>query len=1191
MKGYSKCLLYGLCLVGLAVSIPLRAATITVEMVEYAFQPANLTINMGDTVTWTNAGAFQHTSTSGNSPPASDGLWDSGIVQPGGTFSHTFTTAGTFPYFCAIHYFLGMTGVITVQGANVPPAVAINSPTNGASYISPANITIQAAASDSDGTVTQVQFFDATNLLGVVNTSPYDLPVTLYPGSNSLTTVATDNLGASTTSAPVTVSVGTIEILDPLTNHITKGPITIELKTILDGLASPLGMAVPDDGSGRMFVYDQAGKAWIVTSTGALTTPFIDVHNRLVAQTTYDERGFIGLATHPNFAQHPLVYTYTSEPVSGPADFTDTNPPNGTNNCQNVLAEWQIDSSNTNRVDPSTRRELLRIDKPYENHNGGTLMFGPDGYLYLSTGDGGGADDVGPGHLAPDGNAQSLQRIYGKILRIDVNGTNSANGQYGIPSDNPFVGTSAVQEIYAYGLRNPYKYSFDSVTGNLYAGDAGENTVEEVDYIVKGGNYGWNNKEGSFWFDSIASDPNFGFVVTGPVRPVPPNLIDPLAEYDHFDGHVVIGGYVYWGSQIPALQGRYVFGDWGSFAGPSARLFYLDTNNVIKEFHIGLEDRPAGFWLKGFGQDPSGEMYVFGSRMLGPAGNTGTMLKIIPPPAPLTIVSARDQGGTNLAVSWMGGTGPFALQKKFSLNDETWMNTGFTTNQQADTQLAASAAFFRVTDTAHQLPTPLSAYLSGTAERPNPVTTSGTGLALFSLDGNTFRFTISYSGLSGPATAAHIHGPADTSGSAGVLVSLMPYAVGTLGATGGFSGTIVIPDDLKSMIQAGLTYVNIHTANNPAGEIRGQITPVLMQASASGAQEVPTVATSGHALGEFTLVGNQLSFNITYRELSTNAFAAHIHGPAPIGSNAPVMISLEPFNGGAFGSNGVLAGSVTLTPDQLTDVIAGMTYVNIHTANNPAGEIRGQILPQSTGIPLSAAISAAAEIPPPTATTGSGEGLLSLEGDTLRFSITYSNLSSPAFAAHIHGPASTTQTAPVEISLEQFNGGSFGTSGQLAGSVEITPAQRDMLLGGLGYVNIHTTNNPAGEIRGQVAPVLMETSLSGVNERPDSVASNGSGFGIFALVNDQLTFDITYADLSGTATAADIQGPATLFAPAGVLVDLAPFNGGAFGAFGSLSGTTTLSLTNLANVIDGMTYVNIHTSLNPTGEIRGQITP
>jgi len=631
MKTHIRILLGSLCLVLLSGPPSALAATTNVNIVDFGFQPANVTIKVGDTVTWTNTGSFMHTSTSGTTTggaPHPDGLWDSGSLLSGRTFSHTFTKAGVFPYYCTPHFSM-MTGTVNVQAAvNVPPTVAITRPADGATFTSPASVTIQAAASDADGTVVKVEFFDGTNSLGSVTAPPYTKTVTLYPGTHSLTTVATDNAGAATTSTAVTATVNTTPITDPIPAHIVKGDITIELQTIVDGLTAPLSLAVPDDGSKRMFVCDQVGLAWVVANgSNKLPTPLLDVRSRLVTFGAYDERGLLGLAIHPDFAHHPLVYTYTSEPINGTADFVNVMPAGVTNNHQSVLAEWRIDPANPNQVDPASRREILRLDKPQSNHNGGTLRFGPDRYLYISLGDGGQANDVANGHV-PGGNAQNLQRIYGKLLRIDVDGTNSANGRYGIPRDNPFVGQNAVQEIYAYGLRNPFTYSFDSLTGDLYLGDAGQNNIEEVDLIAKGGNYGWNVKEGTFWFDSVSA--NIGKVVTGPVRPVPANLIDPIAQYDHGEGSVVIGGFVYRGSQVPALQGRYVFGDWGSFAAPSARLFYLEPTFAITELRIGLADRSTGFWLRGFGQDADGELYVFGSTVLGPTGTTGQMLKIVP---------------------------------------------------------------------------------------------------------------------------------------------------------------------------------------------------------------------------------------------------------------------------------------------------------------------------------------------------------------------------------------------------------------------------------------------------------------------------------------------------------------------------------------------------------------------------------
>jgi glucose/arabinose dehydrogenase/plastocyanin len=1189
MKFISKALLVCLCGLGFLSHHRVDAATTVVGMSGFSFMPSSVTIQVGDTVTWTNVDVMAHTTTSGANPPTNDGLWNSGILNSHQAFSHTFTQAGSFPYFCEIHFGFGMLGSVTVQGGeHGPPTVSLTSPTNGATYVSPANLMISATASESGGSISQVQFFDGTNSLGVVSANPYTLAATLYPGIHDLEAVATDSLGASATSSVATVTVTTGTIPDPVSNHIVKGDITIELKTILAGLVSPLGFAMPDDGSGRMFVYDQAGLAHVVIDGNSLPTPLVDLRNRIVPQTTYDERGFLGLATHPNFAQHPLVYTFTSEPVSQPPDFTFPNP-GGFTNCQSVLAEWRMDPVNTNQVDLSSRRELLRLDKPYLNHNGGEIRFGADGFLYISTGDGGLANDVGAGHLVGSGNAQSLQEPYGKILRIDVSGTNSANGHYGIPVDNPFVGQNAVHEIYAYGLRNPYRFSFDSQTGDLYCSDAGQNTVEEVDLIVKGGNYGWNVKEGGFWFDSIASDTNFGSVVTGPVKPVPPNLMDPLLQYDHFEGQVVIGGFVYRGTQIPQLQGRYVFADWGSFFAPTARLFYLDTNNVIKEFHIGLDDRRAGIWVKGFGQDTSGEIYVFGSRALGPAGNTGVMLKIVPPPPPLAIANSHFAGGTNLAVAWTGGAGPFALQEKLSLQDSSWVNASFTTNAQTSVPLAARSAFFRVADTVSQPPTPFTATLSGAAEQPNPVTTAGNGLGVFDLNGNTLRFSMSYSGLSGPATAADINGPAGTDGSGPVILHLEPFTAGPLAASGAFSGTLVISDQFKSLILSGQTYVNVHTAGNPGGEIRGQIAPALMQSSLSGAYEVPPVTGNGNAFGEFGLVGNQLSFSVAYRNLSAAVSSADLRGPASIGSNAPVLLSLISSGEGSLGTNGVVSGAASLDPVELSQVLSGLTYINIGTASHPGGEIRGQLMPQTVGVPLSVSLSGAAEQPIPVSTGAVGSGLLSMEGETLRFSLSYSGLSGPAVSAQIHAPATSQQTALVIIDLAPFNGGSYDTSGQLSGSVHLTPTQRDAVSGGMAYVEITTANNPGGEIRGQLAPMLMQSDLSGVNEVPNSVASSGAGYGAFLLVGNQLTFDLSYMSLPIPATAASINGPASLFAPGPVLIDLAPFNGGGFDTFGALTGSSSLVVSNLNSLIDGMTYVNMSTATNTTGEIRGQI--
>lgn len=1066
-------------------------------------------------------------------------------------------------------------------GGNVLPAVSIFNPTNGGTFVAGTPLTIQATASDPDGTVTQVEFFAGGTSLGIDATGPdYSVTTTLYTGTHVLTAVATDNAGDTNVSASVTNTGITVPITDPIAERVPKGDITIELQTIADGMASPLGMAVPDDGSGRMFVNDQDGRVWIVTAAGRSPTPLLDLRGRLVLLGAYDERGLLGLAVHPNFAANPLIYTYTSESNSGAADFQ--NGLGAGNNHQSVITEWRISAGNSNLVDLGSRREVLRIDQPQGNHNGGSMHFGPDGLLYITLGDGGAANDAGNGHVA-GGNAQDINRIWGKLIRLDVDGTTSANGQYAIPASNPFVGVDGLDEVYAYGLRNAFAFSFDRVTGQLYLADVGQNRVEEINLITKGGNYGWNLREGAFWFDGAGS------IVTAPVRPPPSGLIDPIAMYDHDDGLAVIGGYVYRGAAIPALAGRYVFGDWGTFTSPSGRLFYLDATNGVKELRIGHDDRSLRLWLKGFGEGADGELYVFASRWLGPSGNTGRMLKIVPVPDPISVSGIAPTNGANVALAWTGGAGPFALQQKAALTDQTWVNRALTAPRNAAVSQDNPAGFFRLKEAGKEPPMPFSAWLTGAAERPTN-NSPATGFGLFALDGNTLTFSIAYRGLTATATAAHIHGPVDTSTNAPVLIDLGPYNGGAWGTTGTLSGVVVLSDLHKSYLLAGKTYVNVHNVNFPGGEIRGQLAPVNFQVALNGANERPTpVATPATGLGNFALVGNQLALNLTYRNLLGSANAAHIHGPAGVNDSVGPLVDLGPFNGGAWSASGSLSGTATLTPAQLAAVVDGRTYVNVHSTVHGGGEIRGQLVPHVTGTPLTAWLSGLAEKPTPLSNSATGAATFSLEASKLTLNLVYGGLSGPATAAHIHGPTNTTGNAAVLVDLAPLNGGAFGASGTLSGSLNLTAAQRDAVLNGQTYVNFHTTANPAGEMRGQIAPVVMTATLSGNNERNTPVLTPGLGTGVFALVRDQLALVVAYGGLLSPATMSHIHGPAGLTANAGVLVDLAPFNGGVFGSSGALSGVASLTVSNLLSVIDGSTYVNLHTTNNPSGEIRGQI--
>jgi hypothetical protein len=442
-------------------------------------------------------------------------------------------------------------------------------------------------------------------------------------------------------------------------------------------------------------------------------------------------------------------------------------------------------------------------------------------------------------------------------------------------------------------------------------------------------------------------------------------------------------------------------------------------------------------------------------------------MNVNPPEAP--VLTAPVRTGESAQLAWSGGGGPFALQSKPTVEDP-WCAVGDVTPARTATVAAkAATGFYRVADLAVGEAISLSVAMSGAYERPTAVETAGTGSGTLAIQGNTLNFDIRYSGLSGPATLAHIHGPAGVDGTAGVMINLAPFNGGAFGIAGTLAGSVVLTAEQKAAILSGKTYVNVHTDLNKPGEIRGQVLPVMFQASLSGAHERPNaVATGGFGGALFTLLGDQLSFNITYGGLSGPATLAHIHGPADAEGTAGVMINLAPFNGGAFGVSGSFAGTVTLTPAQLSALAAGLTYVNVHTDLNKPGEIRGQILPCVTATPFAATLSGAAERPNPVTTDGTGSATAALEGDILTFHLRYAGLSGPATLAHIHGPADAAGTAGVMINLAPFNGGAFGTSGTLSGRVPVTAEQKAALLAGLTYFNIHTDANKPGEIRGQV---------------------------------------------------------------------------------------------------------------------------
>ncbi|MBC9932470.1 PQQ-dependent sugar dehydrogenase [Chitinophaga qingshengii] len=369
------------------------------------------------------------------------------------------------------------------------------------------------------------------------------------------------------------------------------------LQLVTDKFISPVNMAVPHDGTGRLFFCQKEGKVWIVDKKGnQLSQPFLDVSADMVkVNPAYDERGLLGMAFHPDFKKNRKFYVYYSSPVP--------NPVKRVLDHKSRLVEFTASATDPNVADPASKRILMEIDQPESNHNGGQLVFGRDGYLYVGLGDGGGGGDK----HGTIGNAQDLGTVLGKILRIDVNGT-----PYKVPADNPFVKTAGAKpEIWAYGLRNPWRFSFDKATGKLFAGDVGQAKYEEVDIITRGGNYGWRIMEGYHEFNVPAgADRN--------------KLTPPIHEYDHDLGISITGGYVYRGSAIPSLKGAYVFGDY------NGKAFVLIPNGSKWErADLELSNRPADNpFILSWGEDEQGEIYMLTS-MSTKDGFKGAVYKLV----------------------------------------------------------------------------------------------------------------------------------------------------------------------------------------------------------------------------------------------------------------------------------------------------------------------------------------------------------------------------------------------------------------------------------------------------------------------------------------------------------------------------------------------------------------------------------
>ncbi len=456
-----------------------------------------------------------------------------------------------------------------------------------------------------------------------------------------------------------------VPIEDPIPAPLATGSVSVHIDEVASGMASPVLATFAPDHEETLFVGDQTGKVWAVNvgeRGGNTKTLFADLSSRLVPLGAfgigYDERGLLGLAFHPDFEENGLLYTYTSEPEKGVADFSTILPGEAKPTAvpasatdlggyhQSVVTEWRVINPNakTLALNPTSAREVMRIDEPEFNHNGGALAFDKKGQLYIALGDGGQADDFARGHVA-GGNAQSLAKgnVLGKILRIDPLGRTSSNGRYGVPRDNPKTGGEP--EIFAYGFRNPYRMSFDKA-GNLWTGDVGQNDIEEIDIVKSGANYGWPIKEGTYLFGNRSQCEPRGGEAKGCIYKsspgVPSNLTDPVAQYDHTeDGGAtevrvaVIGGYL-GNKKMGPLKGHYIFGDYSTEIGApvAGHLFYLDDANEVKEAQIDQHPAGLGLAVLAFGQDAKGNIYLLanGSGTLADPGfavSPGTSGKVL----------------------------------------------------------------------------------------------------------------------------------------------------------------------------------------------------------------------------------------------------------------------------------------------------------------------------------------------------------------------------------------------------------------------------------------------------------------------------------------------------------------------------------------------------------------------------------
>ncbi len=418
--------------------------------------------------------------------------------------------------------------------------------------------------------------------------------------------------------------------------------LSLDLELVADGLTSPIGLADPGDGSGDLYLLEQQGVVQVLGPQGLRDTPLLDLREQLVAlEEGFEERGLLGFALHPGFASNGRVYVSYSAPLRSSA-------PKGWNHTRRV-SEMTL-APGADRIDPDSERVLIELDWPSRKHNGGGLAFGPDGYLLIGLGDSGFAHGVGPkviwsafdvpaDQLYWDHMAQDVTSLYGSVLRIDVN---SGFPGYGIPPSNPFVGKAGLDEIYAWGFRNPYRLGVDQTTGDILVTAVAE-TLWEAVYLISGpGNFGWPIREGTHCVDRTKPrDPPTDCPRHGPNGY---RIQDPVVEYPNKQvmhpetvieatgvGTAVVGARIYRGAAIPELEGKLILADWSlDFRSPSGQLFVATPAQSWGEVWSLVSLKTLETRIVSLDTDGAGEIYVLTNDELGPFGSTGKVFKLVP---------------------------------------------------------------------------------------------------------------------------------------------------------------------------------------------------------------------------------------------------------------------------------------------------------------------------------------------------------------------------------------------------------------------------------------------------------------------------------------------------------------------------------------------------------------------------------